>query len=114
MTDKNDFIPILRNQLYTAPSTFKPESLLRKARRQKGLGCIDVPRVCLLDPDGGDIVRRLRENGQAKRFAGWPCYHTELDIFTLGRHEVGIIGRVVGASFAVWRRNCLPVIAVYW
>lgn len=67
MTDKNDFIPILRNKLYTAPSTFKPESLLREARRQKGLGCIDVPRVCLLDPDGGDIVRRLRENGQAKR-----------------------------------------------
>jgi len=61
MTDKNDFIPILRNQLYTAPSTFKPESLLREARL-----------------------------------------------------EVGIIGRVVGASFAVWRRNCLPVIAVYW
>jgi uridine phosphorylase len=100
MTDKNDFIPILRNKLYTAASAFRPESLLREARRQKGLASIDVPRVCLLDPDG-DIVRRLRETGQAKRFEGWPCYHTELDIFTLGRHEVGIVGRVVGASFAV-------------
>jgi uridine phosphorylase len=100
MTDKNDFITILRDKLYTAPSAFKPDSLLREARRQKGLMNIHVPRVCLLDPDG-DIVRKLRETGQAKRFGSWPCYHTELDIFTLGQHEVGIVGRVVGASFAV-------------
>jgi len=100
MTDKDELIPILRHKLYAAPSAFKPENLLREARRQKGLTSIDVPSVCLLDPDG-DIFRRLREKGQSRRFDGWPCYHTELDIFTLGRHEVGIIGRVVGASFAV-------------
>jgi uridine phosphorylase len=54
----------------------------------------------LLDPDG-DLVRTLRETGRAKPFAGWPCYHSELDIFSLAGQEVGIVGRAVGASFAV-------------
>ena len=83
-----------------APSVFQPAALLREARRQKGIATVDVPSVCILDPDG-DLVRRLREGGKASRFEGWPCYHTELDVFTLAGHEVGIVGRVVGASFAV-------------
>jgi uridine phosphorylase len=59
-----------------------------------------VPSVCILDPDG-DLVRRLRESGAAKPFEGWPCYHTELDTLELGDQRVGVVGRVVGASFAV-------------
>ena len=59
-----------------------------------------MPPVCILDPDG-DVVRRLRQTGLAKPFTGWPCYHTELDTFELGAQQVGIVGRVVGASFAV-------------
>jgi hypothetical protein len=47
------------------------------------------------------LVRELRRTGAAKPFAGWPCYHTELDTFDPGGHRVGIVGRVVGASFAV-------------
>ena len=43
----------------SAPSVFLPAALLREARRQKGLAAVDVPPVCILDPDG-DIVRRLR------------------------------------------------------
>src|SRR5262245_65075803 len=82
------------------PSVFLPAALLREARRQKQLAAVDVPALRILDPDG-DIVRRLRQAGQAKRFAPWPCYHTELDTFALGSHEVGIIGCVVGAPFAV-------------
>jgi uridine phosphorylase len=73
---------------------------MREARRQKGLTTSQVPAVCLLDPDG-DLVRRLRETCVAKPFSDWPCYHTELDTFRLGEQEVGIVGRVVGASFAV-------------
>jgi uridine phosphorylase len=92
--------PILNNKRPSSPSVFAPSALLREARRQKGFPIVDVPRVCLLDPDG-DIVRRLRETGWAKAFAGWPCYHTELDTFSLNGQEVGIVGRVVGASFAV-------------
>jgi uridine phosphorylase len=85
---------------YDEPSVFQPEALLREARRQRQLPDVPVPAVCLLDPDG-DIVRYLRAAGRAGRHPGWACYHTELDRFELGAREVGIVGRAVGAPFAV-------------
>ena len=91
--------PILDHKHPTSPSVFEPAALLREARRQKGIANGQVPPVCLLDPDG-DIVRRLRQSGEAQPFAGWPCYHTDLDTFSLAGQTVGIVGRVVGASFA--------------
>ncbi len=91
---------ILDNKTPRSPSVFRPDALLREARRQKAIPFEEVPRVCVLDPDG-DLVRVLRESGSATRCSGWPCYHTELDTFLLGRHKVGIVGRVVGAPFAV-------------
>lgn len=92
--------PILRNKHPQTASVFAPAALLREARRQKGLAPADVPDLCILDPDG-DLVRALRGSGQARPFAGWPCYHTELNIFTLGGQDVGIVGCAVGAAFAV-------------
>jgi uridine phosphorylase len=92
--------PILDNKHTSKPSAFAPAALLREARRQKGLAAVDVPSVCILDPDG-DLVRQLRRIGAAKPFAGWPCYHTELDTFDVAGYHVGIVGRVVGAAFAV-------------
>jgi len=92
--------PLLDNKNPSARSVFSPDALLREARRQKGLAAVDVPSICILDPDG-DIVRRLRQTGQAQSFAGWPCYHTELYRFSLGGQAVGIVGCVVGAPFAV-------------
>ena len=92
--------PILDNKNPMSPSVFRPAALLREARRQKGLAAVDVPLVCILDPDG-DIVRRLRNTGQARPFEGWPCYHTQLDTFTLAGQTVGIVGCAVGAPFAV-------------
>jgi hypothetical protein len=56
--------------------------------------------MSILDPDG-DIVRRLKKSGQAKRFSAWPCYHTHLYTFPLGEQTIGIIGCVVGVPFAV-------------
>lgn len=91
---------ILDNKNISAPSVFSPQALLREARRQKGLSAIDVPRICILDPDG-DIVRRLRQSGQARPFESWPCYHTNLDTFVLAGQSVGIVGCAVGAPFAV-------------
>ena len=91
---------ILRDKDPAAASVFAPAALLREARRHKGLAEGSVPMVCVLDPDG-DLVRRLRADGRAVGFAGWPCYHSELDVFSLGGREVGIVGRVVGAPFAV-------------
>ena len=92
--------PILKDKQHDAPSAFTPESLLREARRQKGAGAVAVPEVCLLDPDG-DIVRQLHGEGRARRHEGWVCYHTEMWVFDLDGHEIGVVGCAVGASFAV-------------
>jgi uridine phosphorylase len=93
-------MPLPDNKNPSSPSVFLPTALLREARRQKGFAAVDVPPICVLDPDG-DIVRRLRQTGQARPFEGWPCYHTALDIFTLAGQIVGIVGCAVGAPFAV-------------
>jgi purine-nucleoside phosphorylase len=92
--------PLLDNKNPAAKSVFAPSALLREARRQKGLAPASVPSICVLDPDG-DIVRRLKANGQANVANDWPCYHTELCTFTVGVQAVGIIGCAVGAPFAV-------------
>jgi uridine phosphorylase len=92
--------PILDNKKPASPSIFRPTALLREARRQKGLAFVEVPWMCILDPDG-DIVRRLRRAGDAHPFEGWPCYHSELDEFTLAGQTLGIVGCAVGAPFAV-------------
>ncbi|WP_159588926.1 nucleoside phosphorylase [Chelativorans xinjiangense] len=86
---------------HASPSMFRPEALLREARRQKGLPFMTVPAVCVLDPDG-DVVRHLRRTGAGRTHEGWACYHTELLAFDLdGVGEIGIIGCAVGAPFAV-------------
>ena len=92
--------PLMRNKQFAAPSVFRPENLLREARRQLGLPEVDVPRVCVLDPDG-DIVRHLRATGQGVRHPGWACYHTELWVTDLDGIAVGVVGLAVGAPFAV-------------
>jgi uridine phosphorylase len=91
---------IVDNKNPSSPSVFRPAALLREARRQKVLPSVDVPAVCILDPDG-DIVRRLRHDGRSQPFGAWPCYHTQLDAFVLAGRTVGIVGCAVGAPFAV-------------
>src|ERR1043166_3341046 len=91
---------ILEKKDTAAPSVFQAAALLREARRQKVLAAVDVPRVCVLDPDG-DIVRQLESSGRATRREPWPCYHTSLYLFSLANETVGIIGCAVGAPFAV-------------
>ena len=92
--------PILKNKNARAPSVFTPDALLREARRQKGLAKANVPRVCILDPDG-DILRRLRRSGETEHLETWPCYHTDLYTFALASETAGIVGCAVGAPFAV-------------
>ena len=98
--DKGARPPILRDKHCRATSEFTPESLLREARRQKGLRDATVPAVCVLDPDG-DIVRHLRATGAAELDLVWACYHSELYHFERNGREYGIIGCAVGASYAV-------------
>jgi uridine phosphorylase len=92
--------PILEHKYFEIPSVFTPENLLREARRQKGLAIGTVPAICVLDPDG-DLVDYLQATLHARRHPSWACYHTVLDTFMHEEIEYGIIGRVVGASFAV-------------
>lgn len=93
-------LPLFDNKNPAAKSVFAPSALLREARRQKGLATANVPSICVLDPDG-DIVRRLKANGEARPANDWPCYHTDLYTFTIDAQAVGIVGCAVGAPFAV-------------
>ncbi len=92
--------PILSNKQYAEPTVFTAENLLREARRQKGLTRVEVPQICLLDPDG-DIVRWLLRTQGIERDAAWACYHTDLYVFTYEDIRFGVVGCAVGASFAV-------------
>lgn len=85
---------------YKEPSVFKPENLLREARRQKSIPECEIPAICLLDPDG-DIVEYLKKRGRASVNHCWAGYHTTMYQFELDGKTIGIIGRAVGASFAV-------------
>jgi uridine phosphorylase len=93
-------VPLLEHKYYDDVSVFTPENLLREARRQKGLSQGQVPAICVLDPDG-DLVDYLQETNHTHRHATWACYHTVLDTFLYEGIEYGIVGRVVGAPFAV-------------
>ncbi len=95
-----DTAPLVASRDYEAPSLFTPQNLLREARRQKGLAEGRVPAICVFDPDG-DLVDFLHATGRACRHPTWACYHTVLDTFVQDEIEYGIIGRVVGAPFAV-------------
>jgi uridine phosphorylase len=102
---------------YAEQSVFTPESLLREARRQKDLPTGSVPPVCLLDPDG-DIVDYLLRTNQASRNPYWACYHTHLYSFTYHGRSYGVVGNVVGSSFAVlvaeqlFASGCLGLVSV--
>ena len=85
---------------YNKPSVFNPENLLREGRRQKSLPDCNVPEICVLDPDG-DIVRYLQKNNLAELNNCWACYHSNLHTFHSNNQTLGIIGCVVGSSYAV-------------
>jgi uridine phosphorylase len=85
---------------YAAPSAFEPDALIREARRQKCIPVADVPRVCVLDPDG-DIVRHLSSSGRTRLVPQWPCYHSRMVEADLNGRSVGIVDCAVGAPYAV-------------
>jgi len=93
-------IPILANKHYRKPSVFDPANLLKQARHQKLLPSGSVPQICVLDPDG-DLSSYIRDSSIGKRNPYWACYHTDLYNVEIEGLTVGIVGRAVGASFAV-------------
>ncbi len=92
--------PLLQNKHYQSAPIFSPANLLRETRRQKALPAGEVPRICVLDPDG-DIVANLLREKLAQRNLCWACYHTVLYKFELHGIACGIIGCAVGGAFAV-------------
>ena len=96
----NHSVPILANKYYRKPSVFDPVNLLKQARRQKSLPSGSVPEICVLDPDG-DLSSYIRDSSAGKCNPHWACYHTELYNVKIEGLSVGIVGRAVGASFAV-------------
>jgi len=93
-------VTILADKNFEAPSVFLPQNLLREARRQKGIAFGDIPRICVLDPDG-DIVEYLKNHNLTTLHPHWACYHTDLYQASCQNLNFGIIGCAVGASFAV-------------
>ena len=91
---------ILNYKIYSEPSVFQPTNLLRESRRQNGIPLGEVPRVCILDPDG-NLVDYLKNNKGAVLNKYWACYHSFLYTFEISGLAVGIIPRAVGASYAV-------------
>jgi uridine phosphorylase len=73
---------------------------MREAQRQKARPHQPVPFICVFDPDG-DVLDYLQTTGRAELHLAWACYHTKLYTVELEGFTIGIIGRVVGASFAV-------------
>lgn len=92
--------PITEARDWQAPSVFRPENLLREARRQKGLYAALVPPVCVLDPDG-DLVRYAEAERGAVPAPHWACYHTRLIEWGKDGQRIGAIGNAVGAAYAV-------------
>ena len=63
--------PILRHKDLEQLSVFTPQNLLREAKRQKAIADKKVPRICILDPDGGrngsrSLIRFLRSEEYAR------------------------------------------------
>lgn len=88
--------PITAGRDWGQGSLFRPENLLREARRQKGLPAQPVPPVCALDPDG-DLVRYLIARHSARPMPEWPCYHSQLIAWS----GIGFVPHAVGAPYAV-------------
>jgi len=91
---------IVSNKYYSESPIFRPENLLRESRRQNNLPECDVPKICVLDPDG-DLVRYLKRTEKTQKNRCWACYHSELYTYDLDGTEIGIIPCAVGASYAV-------------
>lgn len=96
----NNTPPILTGKHYKEEPLFRPENLLREARRQKNIPECEVPEICVLDPDG-DIIRYLNANDRTVQNSCWACYHSELYNVDLKGETIGIIPCAVGASYAV-------------
>jgi uridine phosphorylase len=98
MSDQSN-LPILRHAL-ERPSAFTAQSLMDNVRQIRRIVSEAVPPVCILDFDG-DLTDWLVQEGIAKKFSSWACFHTAMFTMELGGVACGIIARTIGGPDAV-------------
>lgn len=91
--------PILNHPL-EQPSVFTARGLMERVRQVRGLPDSAIPPLCLLDFDG-DLTDWLVQEGVAKRFSAWPCFHTTMFTMELEGLVCGLIPRTIGGPYTV-------------
>ena len=92
-------LPILDHAV-EQPSAFTAKKLIDDLRRTRNVPNGIVPPVCLLEFDG-DLTDRLVQEGIAKPFSAWACFHTSMFAMELEGVLCGIIARTIGGPYAV-------------
>ncbi|MGC1903158.1 MAG: nucleoside phosphorylase, partial [Candidatus Acidiferrum sp.] len=79
---------------------FTPASLMQSVRDARHMPNEPVPPICILEFDG-DLTDWLVQQGFAKSFPSWPCFHTAMYSIQTGGTQCGIVARTIGGPYAV-------------
>lgn len=91
--------PILDHPL-EEPSAFTAGNLIESVRRRRHIPHGAVPALCVLEFDG-DLTDWLVQQGLARPFEPWPCFHTAMFAIDVEGITCGIIPRTIGGPYAV-------------
>lgn len=92
-------VPLLNHPLEER-SAFTAGKLVESVRQARQIPDGAVPPLCVLDFDG-DITDWLVEQGLAKPFRSWPCFHTAMVAIEVEGATCGVIPRTIGGPYAV-------------
>ena len=96
---KDSTPPILDHPI-GQPSAFTAKFLIEDLRRTRNVPIGEVPPVCILEFDG-DLTDWLVQQGMAKPFPSWACFHTSMFEMEIEGMACGIIARTIGGPYAV-------------
>jgi uridine phosphorylase len=94
-----DLLPIFDHPVQQS-SAFTASQLMEDVRQARKVPDGPVPAVCILEFDG-DLTDWLVEQGIAKPFPAWACFHTAMFAMELEGVTCGIIARTIGGPYAV-------------
>jgi len=95
----NSKAPILNHPL-EQPSAFTASHLIDSVRRTRKIPNSAIPPLCLLEFDG-DLTDWLVQQGLAKPFPSWPCFHTTMFAIEFEGITCGHIPRTIGGPYTV-------------
>jgi uridine phosphorylase len=95
-----DSNPPILDHAIEQPSAFTARRLIKDLRRIRKVPNGVVPPVCILEFDG-DLTDWLVQEGMAKPFPAWACFHTTMFAMKLEGVTCGIIARTIGGPYAV-------------